>query len=43
MGKSQTFLEYEVGSSSAKYGLWVAIISMVVFGGFSVLSNLFHG
>jgi len=43
MEKVQTFFEYEAGSSSAKYGLWVAIIAMVVIGGFSALSNLIHG
>ncbi len=43
MGRIQTFFEYEVGSSSVKYGLWVAIIAMVIIGGFSALSNLIHG
>ena len=43
MEKVQTFFEYEAGASSAKYGLWVAIIAMVVIGGFSALSNLIHG
>lgn len=43
MNKSKQVIKVEVGASSAKYGLWVAIISMVIIGGFSALSNLIHG
>ncbi len=43
MERVKTFFEYKAGATSAKYGLWVAIIAMVIIGGFSALSNLIHG
>jgi len=43
MKRSRQILAIEAGATSAKYGLWVAIISIVIIGGFSALSNLIHG
>ena len=39
----KNFWEHEAGATSAQYGLWVALIAMLLIGSVSALSNIIHG